>query len=451
MQLLDDLAGVVGDAHVLTDPSVIAGHLTDWTGRDSGPALAVVRPASVAETARVVRLVAGAGAVLQTQGGNTGLVGGSVPPARSDRPVVVLSTVRLDRIDDVDVAGRTVGVGAGVTLAALHEAAARAGLAFGVDLAARDSATIGGMVATNAGGIHVVRYGDMRAQVLGIEAVLASGEILRRWLPLRKDNVGYDLPALLAGSEGTLAVITGVLVRLVRPPARAAVAVAAVDSVDAALRVVTAVEDAGLTLQAAELMTRAGIDLVVEHGARRPVASESPFAVLVEGAGAAPDALAEVLAAPGLVDDAAIEAAPAGDLWTLRESHTETIARSTTRPIVKLDVSAPTGRIGELLDRVAALAAAVGGRSIPFGHLADGNIHVNVLDVPEPDAAALTREILTTVAELDGSVSAEHGVGRAKTDYTRLGRSEADMAVMRRIKDALDPDGVLNPGVIFPM
>ena len=451
MQLLDDLAAVVGDTHVLTDPSVIEGYLTDWTGRVSGAALAVVRPASADETARVVRLVAGADGIVWTQGGNTGLVGGSVPPgdvsSGGSRPVVVLSTSRLDRIDDVDESGRTVGVGAGVTLARLQAAAADRGLAFGVDLAARDTATIGGMVATNAGGIHVIRHGDTRGQLLGIEAVLASGEILRRWLPLRKDNVGYDLPGLLAGSEGTLAVITGALVRLVTPPRRTAVAMAAVGSVGEALTVVAEVEDAGLTLLAAELMTGAGVEMVVAHGARRPFADSSSFYVLIEVAGSS-DHLAEALA--GTVDDAAVEPGPARDLWALREGHTETIARETTTPIVKLDVSVPLGELGELIDRVGDLASAVDGRSIPFGHVADGNLHVNVLDVPEAKAARLTEDVLRAVAEMGGSISAEHGVGTSKAAYTGLGRSDVDLAVMRAIKDALDPDGVLNPGVLWP-
>lgn len=442
------LGAIVGTAHVLTDPDLTAGHLTDWTGAHTGRALAVVRPADTAQTAAVVRWCAGRGIAICPQGGNTGLVGGSVPPA-DGRPAVVLSTTRLTDLGPVDHDDRCIAAGAGVTLARLHDAAGRAGLAFGVDLAARDSATVGGLIATNAGGIHVIRYGSMRAQLLGIEAVLASGEVLRRWRPLRKDNVGYDLPGLLAGSEGTLAVITAALLRLVAAPARTAVAVAGVAGVDQARQVVAAVENAGLVPVAAELMTAAGVDLLTAHGMRRPLAEPAPYLVLVEAAGTGAEGLAQVLAGVDGLIDAAVEEGPAEALWAVREGHTEAIARASGTPVVKLDVSVPGGAVAELLDRVGALAGQAGGRLIPFGHLADGNLHVNVLDVPVPAAAGLTDAILRAVAGLGGSISAEHGVGRIKTPWLGLGRSDADVAVMRAVKSAFDPDGLLNPGVLF--
>ncbi|UQE74324.1 FAD-binding oxidoreductase [Gordonia sp. PP30] len=442
--LLDDLAGIVGGAHVLTDPAITAGYLTDWTGRWTGDALAVVRPGDTAEVAGVVRRCAGSGVAICPQGGNTGLVGGSVPPVGMS--AIVLSTARLDWIDDVDVPGRAVGAGAGVPLARLERRVRAAGLAFGVDLAARDSATVGGMVATNAGGIHVVRYGSMRAQVLGIEAVLASGEVLRRWRPLRKDNAGYDLPGLLTGSEGTLAVITGVLLRLVPQLRRTASAIAAVDHPAAALRVLTAIEEAGLVVCAAELMIRRGMDLLAEHGHRRPFADPPPYLLLVTVEAAGAD-LAVALEAAG-VADAVLEEGSAAQLWAVREAHTEIIARASTTPVVKLDVSVPLPALGDLIDAVDPLAAEFGARHIPFGHLADGNLHVNLLDVDPARADELTDRVLRAVAGLGGSISAEHGVGRAKVPWLDLSRSPTDLAAMRAVKSALDPRGTLNPGVL---
>lgn len=445
-RLLADLADVVGAGHVLTDPAIVAGYLTDWTGRWSGAALAVVRPADTAETAEVVRRCAAAGVAICPQGGNTGLVGGGVPPA-DGATAIVLSSTRLTRLDDVDASARAVGVGAGVTLAQVQRTAAAAGLAFGVDLASRDSATVGGMIATNAGGIHFVRYGGMRAQLLGIEAVLASGEVLRRWRPLRKDNVGYDLPGLLAGSEGTLAVITGALLALVPPSRSGAVAVVGADSVAHASALIDAVERAGMTLQAAELMTAAGLDLVHRHGLRRALPAGTRFAVLIEVAGADVGELAAVLdraaAAAAVLDDT-----PAAELWALRERHTESIARDSSTPVVKLDLTVPAAAMDAFVATAEELATAAGARPILFGHLADGNLHVNLLDVEAGRAEELTDCILRAVAALGGSISAEHGVGRAKAPWLSLGRDRVDVATMRAVKRALDPDGLLNPGVL---
>ena len=445
-RLLADLAEVVGPAHVLTDPAVTSAYCTDWTGRWRGVAQAVVRPADTAQTAEVVRRCAAAGVAICPQGGNTGLVGGGVPPA-DGRPTIVLSMTRLTGVDDVDVAARAVGVGAGVTIGDVQRAAVAAGLDFGVDLASRDSATVGGAIATNAGGIHFVRYGGMRAQLLGIEAVLTSGEVLRRWRPLRKDNVGYDLPGLLAGSEGTLAVITGALLRLVPQTRRGAVAVVAVQDPARGLAVIDAVERAGLTLHAAELMTEAGLDLVHRHGQRRALPAGTPFAVLIEVAGADAGDLAAVLAEAS-VDDAAIDDSPAADLWALRERHTESIARDSTTPVVKLDLTLPAGALGAFVATVERLAAAAGVRPIMFGHLADGNVHVNLLDVDPAHAEDVTDAVLREVAAVGGSISAEHGVGRAKAPWLGLGRDAVDVAAMRAIKRVLDPAGLLNPGVL---
>ncbi|MFT3900748.1 MAG: FAD-binding oxidoreductase [Gordonia sp. (in: high G+C Gram-positive bacteria)] len=448
----DELAAVVGAAHVLTDPDVTERYRTDWTGRRTGRADAVVRPRTTDEVSALLRCCGRAGVAVVVQGGNTGLVGGSVPAVEADGPVVILSTERMTEVGAVDTVEMCVGVQAGATVADVQRAAAAAGCHFGIDLASRDSATAGGIVATNAGGVHVVRHGSTRAQVLGIEAVLADGRVVRRWSPLRKDNVGYDLPGLLAGSEGTLAVITGVLFALGEPRGATAVAIIGCDTADRVFELVAAVRRGGLTVEAAELMTAAGIDLVVAAGARPALRSGPRFQVLIEASGADPaDELATVLAAAG-VDDAVVEAGPARDLWALRERHTETIAASSATVPVKLDVGIPHRDVDGFLAELEQLSADVGHpcRPVVFGHVADGNLHVNLLDVPDGEQAALAHRVLELVVARGGSVSAEHGIGRDKREWLPVVRDGADVDVMRAIKRAWDPAGQLNPGVLFP-
>ncbi|MBD0860812.1 FAD-binding oxidoreductase [Gordonia sp. zg691] len=453
--LLARLSGIVGDANVLTDPESMSGFLLDWTGRYRGEADAIVRPRTTAEVSAVVTECAAADAQICVQGGNTGLVGGSVPPPRRDgsRPRIVLSTVRMTDVDEVDAVGRCVGVQAGATVEAVDAAAARSGLAFGIDLASRQSATAGGVVSTNAGGTRMIRRGNARSQLLGIEAVLADGRILRRWASLVKDNVGYDLPALLAGSEGTLAVITRVLFRLVVPPRAATVAVAAIAHVEDAIGLIGAATSRGLTVEAAELMTEAGIALVTGHGQRRPTATPGPFYVLLEvsGTGDIESTTAELLAdADGLID-AVAQPAPARALWAAREGHTESIARSSSTPVVKLDISVPIRALPEAFAELAAVGTLTEFpcRPILFGHVGDGNIHVNLLDVPPEHATTVTDHVFGIVTANGGSISAEHGIGRAKVAWTHLGRDDVDLDIMRAIKATLDPRDLLNPGVLF--
>ncbi|MED5799681.1 FAD-binding oxidoreductase [Gordonia sp. Z-3] len=451
---LSDVVAIVGDAHVLTDTDAMAGHLTDWTGRWTGTADAVIRPRTTDEVAAVVSACAAHGVAICVQGGNTGLVGGSVPPTEpaSRGLLVVMSTARMTDIDEVDTRGRCVGVQAGATIDQIDSRAAEHGLRFPVDLASRESATAGGVVGTNAGGVRMIRHGNTRRQVLGIEAVRADGQVLRRWTSLVKDNVGYDIPGLLAGSEGTLAIVTRVLFRLVAPPASTIVTVAAVRHVEDSFALIDTMTERGLTVEAAEIMTDAGIELVHEHGVRRPVAAHAPFYTLVEvsGTGDVEAAVIDVLDDADVVD-AVLEPGPARDLWAARERHTETISRSSTTPVVKLDVSVPIRALPEALAELAAVADLVEHpcRSILFGHVGDGNIHVNLLDVPERNAEELTGRVFGIVAANGGSISAEHGIGRAKVAWTHLGRSDVDLATMRAIKGAWDPDGRLNPGVLF--
>ncbi|MBD0293290.1 MAG: FAD-binding oxidoreductase [Jiangellaceae bacterium] len=450
--LLRRLADAVGFEHVLSDDTVTAGYTTDWTGRWHGPTTAVVRPGSTAEVSEVVRVCAAAGVGVVPQGGNTGLVGASVPVHGE----VVLNLRRLNSIESVDSVGRTLAAQAGVTVATAQQAAADAGLMVGVDLAARESATLGGIVATNAGGLRVVRHGTTRAQVVGVEAVLADGAVLRRWTGLAKDNVGYDLVGLLTGSEGTLAVITKVLLRLAPRPVRVQVALVGVPSLDAALEVLSANVDAGHTVEAAEFFHGDGLALVRETlGLHRPLGADYPTYLLLELSNVSEDDVAAVLTGCTAVGDATIGPGPASRLWAYRESHTEAVsaaAASLGTPAVKVDVSVPLPRLQSFEDEVRAV---VGARFstvdvITYGHLAEGNSHVNLLGVPDTEAEDATDTVLRLVVDHGGSISAEHGVGRAKRRWLPLVRSAADVAAMQAVKRAFDPAGIFSPGVLLP-
>lgn len=465
-ELVGRLRAAVGVEHVVTDPDLLAAAGADWTGRFRSEPGCLVRPGSVDEVAAAVAACAAAGVPVTPQGGNTGLVGGSIPPDGG----VVLSTVRLDGIDAVDEESGTVVAGAGVTLAALQAHAEAAGWAFGVDLASRDSATVGGMVATDAGGARVVLHGPMRDQVVGLEVVLADGRIARPWFGgVAKDTAGFRLDQLVVGSEGTLAVVTAARLRLVRPVAGRSVllvGVADAGTLPAAVAAVRAVvADSGARLAACELVTADGLGLVTAAvGGAVPVST--PVALLVELAGEADD---ELLAAVAAVAPDSGDAPPpvvvgldeAGRrrLWALREGHTEVIGRLGVP--VKLDVAVPAGRLGDLVERAPAVAedAVPGARTIVFGHAAEANCHVNVVlpgrrtggDGPDPGAVeAVEDAVLGLVASLGGTVSAEHGIGRAKVRHLGRTRDAASIAAMRAVKDALDPAGVLNPGVVLP-
>ena len=447
---LDDLRAAVGDEHVLVDADVTASYERDWTGRFGARAACVVRPADTGQVAAVLRACAGAGVPVVVQGGNTGLVGGGVPAGGE----VLLSLTRLTELGEVDVAGGQVTAGAGVTLSALQAHARAAGLDFGVDLAARDSATVGGLVATNAGGIRVLRYGSMRAQLLGAEAVLADGSVVSRMAGLLKDGTGYDLVSLLAGSEGTLGVVTRARLRLVPRLTSRCVALLALPDANSALGVLPGLRARLPHLSAAELVFADGVALVRKHShLPAPFPDEHPAYLLLECADSSDptDALVDAVGeADGLLDaTVATDAAGQRALWAYREQHAEAISAEGLP--VKLDVSVPTRRLPEL---VAGLEPTVAGvapdaRTIVFGHVNEGNLHVNVLDAGELDEQ-VTDAVLRLVAALDGSISSEHGVGRAKTAWLSLSRSESEIAAMRAIKGALDPHGVLNPGVLLP-
>jgi FAD/FMN-containing dehydrogenase len=440
-----ELAATVGEGHVLADPELRASYETDWTGRFHGSASLVVRPADTEEAAAVVAACGRARAAVVPQGGNTGLVGGGVPRGGE----VVLTLERLDAIESVDAAAAQIAAGAGVTLAALQEALRGSGLAFGVDHAARTGATLGGMVATNAGGARAIRYGSMRAQVAGLEAVLADGRVLTRMSGLAKDNAGYDLPAVITGSEGTLAVVTRVLLKLVPELTARVAALFAVGGSGAALALLTRLRGRVASLEAAELFFADGLDLVRAH--RRlaaPFPEAHPAYLLVECAGgrdpteelAAAAADAPEPRAVAVADDTEGRAA----LWAYRDGHTEAINAAGTPH--KLDVAVPLAALPGFERRVRERIAA---RTIVFGHLGDGNLHVNVLGV-DPDDETVDAAVLELVADAGGSVGAEHGIGVAKRRWLGFTRSHAEIDAMSALKRALDPRGTLNPGVLLP-
>lgn len=419
--MLDALRAIVGAQHVLVDDDVRAGYEVDWTGRFRGSTPAVVRPGTVDEVAAVVRTCADGGVAIVPQGGNTGLVGGSVPLDGE----IVLSLRRLSAIEPVDVLASQLTAGAGATLGTVQDVAQAAGLSFGVDLSARDSATIGGMVATNAGGLHHIRHGSMRANVVGIEAVLADGSIVRRLSGLTKDNTGYDLASLLCGSEGTLGVVTAARLRLVAPARDLVTAVVAMPSIAAAVEAVATMRRE-VTLDAAEVWVA------------MPSPVDAPVSLLLEWSGAV-DVLAVLDADTVVADDETRRR----ELWHYRESITEAI--SAVGVPHKMDVTLPASQLAAFCDEVVRVTAPH--RTFLFGHVGDGNIHVNVVG-PEPDDETVDDAVFRLVASLGGSISAEHGIGTAKNRWLHLSRSDAELSAMRAIKRALDPRGILNPAVL---
>jgi len=446
--LVEALSDAIGRAHVLVDPEVTASYCVDWTGRWRGSCACVVRPRSADEVAAVLAVCRSFGVAVVPQGGNTGLVGGGVPRGGE----VVLSLTRLGSLGPVDPATLQVSCGAGVTLAALADHARAAGLDVGLDLGARDSATIGGIVATNAGGARALRYGTARARVAGLEAVLAGGGRVSRMGGLLKDNAGYDLPALLVGSEGTLGVITAVRWRLVPLlPARVA-ALVPVESAAVAASLLGVLRTRVPSLEAAEFFLDDGLSLVLDYlGVGSPVGRRAPVYVLVECAGST-DPLEELAAGLELfgVQDALVadDSASRSRLWRLREAHTEAIGAAGVPH--KIDVGVPLDRLGEFLDRVVGVVEDVarGARVFLFGHLGDGNVHVNVLGPPDDDES-VEEAVLRLVAACGGTISAEHGVGRAKARWLGLVRTPEEIAAMAAVKRALDADASLNPSVVL--
>jgi FAD/FMN-containing dehydrogenase len=468
MKLLEQLAAIVGASHVLTDPAATAAYLTDWRKRYTGRARAVVRPSSAAEVAAVVRACAEANAPIVPQGGNTSMVGGATPDASGD--AVVLSLGRMNTVREVDPINNTITVEAGCTLHQVQQAADAAERLFPLSLAAEGTATIGGNLSTNAGGTQVLRYGNARELTLGLEVVLPSGELWNGLRGLRKDNTGYDLRDLFIGAEGTLGVITAACLKTFPKPAGRATALIALPSIDSALALLALAQDAaGPALTGFELISDICLRLVERHFAphRSPFAERHPFTALVELADHGGDAhaaatmqsIAEQAVERAVARDAVIaqSLAQARGLWALRELISE--AQAVEGKNIKHDIAVPISAIARFVAETDAMIAArvPGVRMVTFGHVGDGNLHYNVsppegMDANEflarqPDIYRLVHD---QVARFRGSISAEHGIGQLKREENLRYKSEVEVALMRAIKRAIDPHGIMNPGKVVP-
>ena len=444
---LEDLKRIVGSTHVVTDPDVLAGRSVDHTGRYRGRASALVRPGSAEQVGEVLRVCRDAGAHVTVQGGRTSLVAGTVP----EHDDVLLSTERLHALDEVDGIERRVRVGAGATLAAVQRAAGAAALVFGVDLAARDTATVGGMASTNAGGLRTVRYGNMGEQVVGLEVALPDGSLLRRHNRVRRDNTGYDLSALFVGAEGTLGVITALDLRLHPTPSRRVTAICGFAEL-------AALVEAGRTFRevdgiaALELIDGRAAALTGEHlGVGSPV--EGDWLLLVELAADhdQTERLADLLDGARMCGEPAVgvDVAAQQRLWQVRESIAEVLG--VYGPPLKFDVSLPLSSVDGFAREAVDLIGAHAPEALPvlFGHIGEGNLHLNVLRCPVDRERALYEPMMELIARSGGNVSSEHGVGTRKRRYLGMSREPADIAAMRTIKAALDPTGYLNAAVLF--
>ncbi|MDF8333453.1 FAD-binding oxidoreductase [Novosphingobium cyanobacteriorum] len=466
-QFLTAAADLLGPKGLTTDPAEMAPWLTDWRGRFTGRALALASPADTAEVAALVKLCAAHGVPIVPQGGNSGMSGGATPDEVGN--AVVLSLRRMAAIRKVDVQTRTATCEAGVILQVLHEAAEREGMRFPLSLGGKGSATVGGLISTNAGGTQVLRHGSMRALVLGLEAVLADGSVFNQLVPLKKDNRGFDLKQLLIGSEGTIGIVTAATLKLEPAVAARAVLWAGVDSLETARALLLHAEGvAGGALEGFEVMPRHSLQAVLSHlpDARAPLQGDHAWHVLIElvadaaGAEALP-AMAEALLVSafeqGLVEDATIAAseAQAEAFWLLRESIAP--AERALGPAVQHDISVAVEKMPEFVAHAVPTieAAFPGTTAVGFGHLGDGNIHFHVLapaataDGPAWQAGegkTISRMVHDLVTDWGGSISAEHGIGQLKRDeLARLGDPVA-MGMLRAVKQALDPQGLLNPG-----
>ena len=465
--LLGRFAEIVGEAHALTRAEDQAGYLREWRDRYVGKALAVLRPGSTEEVSRILALANEHGIGVVPQGGNTGLVGGQIPSMRGDE--IVLSLSRLKKVRSVDADGGAMIVEAGVTLLEAQAVAENAGRLFPLSLASEGSAQIGGVLATNAGGTAVLSYGNARNLCLGLEAVLANGRVWHGLRTLKKDNTGYDLRDLLIGSEGTLGVITAAALKMLPRPAEVASAVVAFDSPEAALKLFRVAEEtAGGALTAFEFWSRLPMKFALTHmpNTRDPFKSEHPWYALLEVSssetgGRAASQLETMLAtasADGLIRDAVLAASlqQSKDFWALRESFSE--AQKGAGGSIKHDISVPIRRIPEFLKRATPLVEKIcpGARPLPFGHFGDGNLHYNVSQPEGMDKGQfltlwerMSEAVHSLVAEMDGSISAEHGIGQMKREALVRFKSPVELDMMRAIKKALDPKKILNPGKVL--
>ncbi|RJG03646.1 FAD-binding oxidoreductase [Noviherbaspirillum sedimenti] len=455
--LIERFLEIVGDRGVITDPADLEHYCTDWRGVFKGKAMCVVLPQATAQVAAVVRLCAAENVPLVPHGGNTGLSGGATPDDSGQQ--VILSLSRMAAIRSIDGIGETMEVEAGCILQVAQEAAAESGMLLPISLAAEGSAKIGGILSTNAGGTNVLRYGMARGRVLGLEVVTAEGEIVNGLRQLRKDNAGYDWKQLFIGTEGTLGIITAAVLQLAPMPRHKATAFIAVDSPEDALKVLRAArQEIGEALNAFELMSGPSVDLVVRHlGIALPVGA-APWYVLLEATsslGGLREGVEQLFekvfereeASDGVIAESERQEM---ELWSIRESITECESRAGRS--VKHDVSVPISSIPSFL-QVASEAVE---RAFPnvrvnaFGHAGDGNMHFNVIVPPETDALALNRLVHDLVVQYGGSISAEHGIGQYRVGELVRCRSEPELKLAVRVKRALDPRNLLNPGKVLP-
>ena len=450
-RLVRELARVVGEGHVLVDADLRASYERDFTGRYGAECRAVVRPADAAQVADVVRLCAMHGAAIVPQGGNTGVVGGGVPRGGE----VVVSTARLNAVGAVDELTGHVLVGAGVTLATLQGAARDAGWEMPLDIGARGGATVGGLVATDAGGAMAFRHGTMRERVAGLSAVLPNGCMVERLGGLLKDNAGYSWPSLLVGSEGTLGIITSVLVRLVPRRAARVAALFAVPGIEEAMQLLITLRQRVPSLEAADFFFDDGVTLVERmlDDVCLPLARRGACYVVVECAAASdptPELAEAADAAAHLILDQAAAEDTAGrrELWRLRESLPEALVRAGVP--IKVDVAVPPAHLASFSAAVPVLVASVasGAQTVRWGHLGDGNVHVNVVGA-ERASEVVEERVLRLAADFGGTISAEHGVGVSKAPHLGLVRSVGELELMRALKSAVDPSGLMNHGVVF--
>ena len=454
--LLDDLRGIVGDSAVLTGADM-AAYATDWRGMFHGKPLCVLRPASTDEVAKSVAACAQAGAGIVPQGGNTGLAGGATPDASGSQVIIALD--RMTAIRRIDPIGMTVEVEAGAILQTVKDAAREDNRLLPISLAAEGSARIGGLIATNAGGVDVLRYSMTRALVLGLEVVLPDGQILSRLRHLRKDNASYDLKQLFIGTEGSLGIITAAVLRLVPLPRHRATALIAVPDIAAAVRLYDrAQSDIGEALSVFELISGAGLALVAKHMGQTAPIEGADWYLLVEAGSSLPglreaaESLLETAFTEGWATDGVLaeSEAQADALWSLRESLTE--AEGKAGGAIKHDISVPITAIDDFLADAGKMLADTAPEATlnVFGHLGDGNLHYNVMNVAKADAPRVNAAVHDIVVRHHGSISAEHGLGQYRVaEWARLA-SAPEHDLTHRIKDALDPAGIMNPGKVVP-
>lgn len=467
-QHIDALCKLLGPKGATTDQAEIAPHLEEWRSKYFGKTQLMLKPASSEEVAAAVSYCNEHSIAIVPQGGNTGLVGGSLP-GLGTRDEVLLSTKRLNKHISVDAQDYSITADAGITIAALQDAANAEGCLFPLSLASEGSCTVGGVVSTNAGGVHVVRYGTVRALTVGLEAVLPNGDIYNGLSSLRKDNTGYALDQLLVGAEGTLGVVTKATFKLYPAETQKHTFWLALKSPQNALELLAeARQVTGDRVSVFEFMPHIGLELVLRHipGTQSPLEADYPWYVLLEVANTAEDsALADALdhwiekaLDAGLIMDGAVAQSnsQAAAFWRLRESMSE--AQKHEGGSIKHDISVPVSSVPAFLEEASAavVRAYPGSRPTPFGHLGDGNIHFNIMQPPAADKGAflsnweeMNKLVHDIVTRYKGSISAEHGIGSMKKNELARTKAAANIAAMKAIKKAIDPNNILNPGVLF--